>query len=305
MSSATAKGSAAGRDVVRDYARIEAAINYLSAHFRAQPELATVARAIGLSPYHFQRLFRRWAGISPKRFVQFLTLDYAKTCLAASLPVLETAFEAGLSGPGRLHDLFVTYEAMSPGAYRKGGDGITVRYGLAPCPFGYCWLGWTTLGLCALGFASEADDEGLRANFSARWPRAQFVPDRAGAAALCRRIFGLAPGAAKAESLRLHLIGTQFQLRVWEALLCIPPGRVASYEALAEGLGCPSAARAVGGALGANPISYLIPCHRVIRSSGQITGYEWGAPRKRALLAYEAAHAGRGTENPSGSVMAG
>ena len=277
----------------RDYARIEAAILYLEEHFRDQPALDEVAEAAGLSPHHFQRLFRRWAGISPKRFGQFLTLDYAKAQLEASTSILDTAYDAGLSGPSRLHDLFVTYEAMSPGTFKKGGDGVDVSYGVHPSPFGPCFIGQTERGICALGFADDhrSDAQAVRAEFEHRWPAARFREDQAAAEAIVAHIFDDRRSAA-AEPLRLTVCGTNFQLRVWEALLRIPPGRIASYHALAQALGLPRSARAVGGAVAANPVSYLIPCHRVIRRTGRFSNYEWGPARKRVMLGWEAAHFG-------------
>ena len=289
------------RDIARnarDYARIEAAILYLEAHFRDQPSLDRVADAAGLSPYHFQRLFRRWAGISPKRFGQYLSLDYAKAQLAASASILDAAFDTGLSGPARLHDLFVTYEAMSPGAFKRGGEGVDIAWGMHPSPFGPCFVGLTARGICALGFA---DGDGasaagaVRAEFERRWPAARFREDRGTTAAITARIF--APQQAGAEPLRLAVSGTNFQLKVWEALLRIPPGRVTSYQALAGSLGLPRGARAIGGAVAANPISYLIPCHRVIRRTGRISNYEWGPARKRVMLGWEAAHFGQATSD--------
>ena len=281
----------------RDYARIEAAIIYLEKHFRDQPNLDDVAREVGLSPHHFQRLFRRWAGVSPKRFGQYLTLDYAKAQLEASASILDAAYDAGLSGPARLHDLFVTYEAMSPGAFKQGGDGVDIVYGLHPSPFGPCFVGLTERGICALGFADgdgDGDVRTVRAEFERRWPAARFREDARTTAPVAARIFAERP--TDGEALRLTLFGTNFQLKVWEALLRIPPGRITAYHALAQALGLPRSARAVGGAVAANPISYLIPCHRVIRSTGRISHYEWGRSRKRVMLGWEAAHFG--SEDP-------
>ena len=276
----------------RDYARIEAAILYLEEHFRDQPELGEVAEAAGLSPHHFQRLFRRWAGISPKRFGQYLTLDYAKDQLEGSASILDAAYDAGLSGPSRLHDLFVTYEAMSPGAFKQRGEGVEIAYGLHPSPFGPCFVGQTERGICALGFVDggEGNGEAVRAEFERRWPAARFHEDRAATAHVAARIFGERP--ADSTPLRLAVAGTNFQLKVWEALLRIPPGRITSYYALGQALGLPRSARAVGGAVAANPVSYLIPCHRVIRHTGRISHYEWGRSRKRVMLGWEAAHFG-------------
>ena len=281
----------------RDYARIEAAILYLEEHFRDQPSLDDVARKVGLSPHHFQRLFRRWAGISPKRFSQFLTLDYAKAQLEASASILDAAYDAGLSGPSRLHDLFVTYAAMSPGAFKQGGDGVDISYGVHPSPFGSCFVGQTERGICALGFADDqrSDTQTVRAEFEHRWPAARFREDQAATEPIVARIFD-GRQAVAVEPLRLAVCGTNFQLKVWEALLRIPPGRITSYHALAQALGLPRSARAVGGAVAANPVSYLIPCHRVIRRSGRISNYEWGQSRKRVMLGWEAARFG--SEDP-------
>ena len=291
----TAPSEDMGTDIAqnaRDYARIEAAILYLEEHFRDQPELGEVAEAAGLGPHHFQRLFRRWAGISPKRFGQYLTLDYAKAQLEGSASILDAAYDAGLSGPSRLHDLFVTYEAMSPGAFKRRGEGVEIAYGLHPSPFGPCFVGQTERGICALGFADggEGNGEAVRAEFERRWPAARFHEDRAATAHVAARILGERP--ADSTPLRLAVAGTNFQLKVWEALLRIPPGRITSYHALGQALGLPRSARAVGGAVAANPVSYLIPCHRVIRHTGRISHYEWGRSRKRVMLGWEAAHFG-------------
>jgi AraC family transcriptional regulator of adaptative response/methylated-DNA-[protein]-cysteine methyltransferase len=270
-----------------DYARIGAAIEYLVEHFNEQPSLGAIAAHAGLSPYHFQRVFTRWAGISPKRFVQYLTLEHAKRALEGTASVLDAAYDAGLSGPGRLHDLFVTYEAMTPGEYKRGGDGLVIRHGIVPSPFGACFVGSTEKGICGLGFLPSEDAAEAEAFFRSRWPATRMVYDSRSVAPLAEAIFSLDQGYR--HSLRIHLMGTSFQLKVWEALLRIPPGAVVSYEALASKLCGPNAARAVGGAVGANPVSYLIPCHRVIRKAGVITGYAWGPERKRALLALEGA----------------
>ena len=255
-----------------------------------------MAEAAGLSPYHFQRLFRRWAGISPKRFGQYLSLEYAKAQLAASASILDAAFDTGLSGPARLHDLFVTYEAMSPGAFKRGGEGVEIAWGMHPSPFGPCFVGLTERGICTLGFADGDGAAGtVRAEFEQRWPAARFRENRAATAPIAARIFE--PQRARREPLRVALCGTNFQLKVWEALLRIPPGRVTSYQALAGSLGLPRGARAIGGAVAANPISYLIPCHRVIRRTGRISNYEWGPARKRVMLGWEAAHFGQATSD--------
>ena len=269
----------------RDYARVERAISYLEENFREQPELEAVAEAVGLSAAHFQRMFKRWAGISPKRFTQYLTLDHARRRLADSVSVLDASYDSGLSGPGRLHDLFVTYEAMTPGDYKRDGDGIEIVYGVHPSPFGPCFIGETERGVCALGFSDDAASAIPLEDFKQRWCNASFREDHKQTAGTAARIFGAAGG-----KLALDLRGTNFQLKVWEALLRIPAGAVVSYDALAGALDKPGAARAVGGAVAANPVSYLIPCHRVIRKSGRFHNYYWGPERKRAMLAWEAAH---------------
>jgi len=269
----------------RDYARIERAITYLEENYLDQPELGAVAEAAGLSAAQFQRMFKRWAGISPKRFVQYLTLDHARQRLADSASVLDTTYDSGLSGPGRLHDLFVTYEAMTPGNYKRDGAGIEIAYGIHPSPFGPCFIGQTERGVCALGFAEdEVSPEPLQ-DFQRRWQNATFRLDNALTGATAARIFAVSGGR-----LALDLRGTNFQLKVWEALLRIPPGAVVSYGGLADALEKSGAARAVGSAVAANPVSYLIPCHRVIRKSGRFHNYYWGPERKLAMLAWEAAH---------------
>lgn len=273
--------------VAADYERIERAIGYLEAHFQDQPDLEAIAREAGLSPFHFQRLFRRWVGISPKRFVQFLTLDYAKQRLVDSASVLDAAYDAGLSGPSRLHDLFVTYEAMTPGDFKRAGAGVEIAYGTHPSPFGPCFIGQTARGVCALGFSDSDAGEDALEEFNARWPEASFRADVAATRETAARIFGGAEGR-----IPLDLWGTNFQLKVWEALLRIPHGAMVSYDALATAIGKPGAARAVGSAVAANPVSYIIPCHRVIRRSGRFHNYAWGPQRKRAMLAWEAAHFG-------------
>lgn len=272
-----------------DYERIEAAIRFLDARADQQPELGALARAAGLSEFHFQRLFTRYVGISPKRYLQYLTLEHAKALLAGSRPVLDAAYESGLSGPGRLHDLFVTYEAMTPGEYRRRGADLEIAYGVHPSPFGDCLLLLTERGLCGLGFADRDGQADTLGEFRRRWPAARYVEAPERTAPLVTRIFARVPGG---DPLRLLVRGTAFQLKVWEALLRIPPGAVTSYTDLASAIGHPGSARAVGGAVGANPVSFLIPCHRVIRDNGTIHGYEWGVPRKRAILAWEAARFG-------------
>jgi AraC family transcriptional regulator of adaptative response/methylated-DNA-[protein]-cysteine methyltransferase len=271
-----------------DYARVEKAIHFIEGNFRRQPGLEAVARVAGLSPFHFQRLFARWAGISPKRFLQFLTADYAALLLRESPDVLGAAYEAGLSGPGRLHDLIVNVYAATPGEVKSGGAGLAIRYGIRPSPFGDCFVAVTGRGICALSFPS-GDEVGEAVEALRRqWPNAGLVEDPKAAKAAADRIFPASPGTDP-RPLDVIVRGTNFQVRVWEALLRIPPGRAVTYEAVAETVGSPRAVRAVGNAVGANPVAYLIPCHRVIRKSGIFGNYRWGSARKAALLAWEAA----------------
>jgi len=266
----------------RDYARIAEAIAYLHAHRRAQPDLAAVARHLALSEPHLQRLFTRWAGISPKRFLQSLTLEDARARLAATRDVLDLSLDLGLSGPGRLHDLFVTLDAVSPGEAKSGGRGLTLRYGVHPTPFGGALIAVSPRGICTLHFLAAGDDAAslLRAD----WPHAALQVDEAATAPLIATIFGATRPAAP---LALWLKGSNFQFRVWRALLAIPPGGLATYRTLAEGIGQPRAARAVGNAVAANPLAFLIPCHRVIRESGTCGGYRWGSVRKAAIQGWE------------------
>ena len=312
-----------------DYARIETAIRFIEEHHREQPDLDEIARQVHLSKFHFDRLFRRWAGVSPKRFLQYVTLEYAKGMLQAG-NLQAVALEAGLSGTARLHDLFVTIEAMTPGEYRNGGSGLSLRYGVAATPFGECLVAWTERGLCHLGFVpqngfiaelntpdlidltgspsspnSDNSPESFKSPNSpnspgtapdlavaldalkARWPAAALQEDAAGAEDIAARIF--VPDARTARPFHLHLKGTNFQIQVWKALLQIPEGWVASYEELAGFMGNPKAFRAVASAVAANPVGFLIPCHRVIRKSGEAHKYRWGHLRKKAILAWEAA----------------
>jgi AraC family transcriptional regulator of adaptative response/methylated-DNA-[protein]-cysteine methyltransferase len=270
-----------------DYARIEKALNYIADRVDEQPELDAVAAAIGLSPFHFQRLFTRWVGVSPKKFLQFLTLARAKDCLNASASVLDAAHEAGLSGPSRLHDLFLAHESVTPGEFKQRGEGLTISYGWAESPFGDCLILTTPRGICGLAFAGEDGRAAALADMRGRWPYADFVEDEAQIAQIGRAVF--APRENEAEKLKLVLYGSPFQIKVWEALLRIPQGALVSYDGLAAAIGATGAARAVGSAVGDNPISFLIPCHRVIRKSGAISHYHWGRPRKLAMIGWEAA----------------
>jgi AraC family transcriptional regulator of adaptative response/methylated-DNA-[protein]-cysteine methyltransferase len=271
-----------------DYQRIEKAITYLQTNFLEQPELATVARAVHLSEYHFQRLFTRWAGISPKRFLQFLTIEHAKQQLADSKAVLDVALDSGLSSPGRLHDLFVSVEAVTPGEFKARGAGIHIDYGFHATPFGTCLLGMTPRGICWLSFLGDAGKPGALRELKSQWGGASFAERPLTTTPIAARIFSNV-SARQRTPLSLLLMGTNFQLKVWHALLKIPSGAVVSYEELGGLIGAPAASRAVGTAVGRNRVAYLIPCHRVIRKTGVAGGYHWGEPRKQAILAWEAA----------------
>ena len=275
------------------YEPVARAIDYLVAHADEQPSLEETAAEVGLSPAHFQRVFKAGAGVSPKRFLQHLVAGEAKSLLRAGAPVLEAAHGAGLSGPSRLHDLILSAEAMTPGAYARKGAGETIRYGLAPGPFGAALIGATDKGVCWLSFPDEtAGADGIAASaaeMQGDWPAATFVADAEHIGALAQDVFAFASGARLDRPLGLHVQGTNFQLKVWEALLAIPPGRVVTYGDVAEKVCTRRASRAVGAAVGANMISLLIPCHRVILASGAVHNYRWGPARKRALLAMERA----------------
>lgn len=274
------------RQMSDDYTLVEQAIRYLDTNAHRQPELGEVAGAIGLSEFHFQRLFTRWAGISPKRFLQFVTRERAQELLERSENLLDTTFGVGLSSAGRLHDLFVTTEAVTPGEYKSRGAGVTIRYGLFPTPFGKCLLGVTERGICHLGFvqASEGDAIDELVWF---WQQAKIIEDHAATAPLVDSIFRL--GRQPHVPIHVLLRGTNFQIKVWEALLRIPPGSVKTYEDVAADVGNPRAVRAVGNAVARNPIPVLIPCHRVIRKLGEFGKYRYGSARKQALIGWEIA----------------
>lgn len=272
------------KQLSEDYLRIEQAILYLDNHIADQPSLEEVAASIGLSEFHFQRLFTRWAGISPKRFLQYLTKESAKELLNKSENLLDTTHQLGLSSLGRLHDLFVNAEAVSPGEYKSRGLGLTIRYGLHPTPFGKCLIGMTERGICHLSFVQTSEGNAID-QLVADWNQAEMIEDHGSTAPLVEPIFDL--GQRGKSELRLHLRGTNFQIKVWEALLNIPAGAVTTYEGLASAIGKPNASRAVGTAVGHNPIAVLIPCHRVIRKIGDFGNYSYGTPRKKALLARE------------------
>ena len=281
-----------------DYRRVAQAIQFIEDNLQNQPDLKTIADHVGLSEHHFQRLFRRWAGVSPKRFLQFLTLEYAKGLLSNGRPsmggqsLLEVTYESGLSSPGRLHDLFITYEAMTPGEYKRQGAGLTIAYGFHTTPFGEALLAMTDRGICGLYFVQAGNRTQALAAMQANWPRANFQEESAQTEPVVEQIFDSTdPAERQPPSLKLLLRGTPFQVKVWEALLRVPGGRLVSYNDIAAQIGQPTAARAVGNAVGRNPIGYLIPCHRVIRKVGQIGPYRWGSTRKKAIIGWEAAQA--------------
>ena len=286
----------AGSIINDDYDRVEQAILFLEENYRSQPSLEEMAGRVHLSKYHFQRMFSRWAGISPKRFMQVLTLNHARTLLADSQNVLDTALEAGLSGPGRLHDLFVTVEAATPGEIKRGGEGMSIRYGWHASPFGECLLALTERGLCGLAFTHASGRAVALEELRARWPLARLIEDAPATAPTAGRIFARGrehAGTPLPLPLPLYVQGTNFQVNVWRALLKIPPGALVSYQDVARMIGRPNALRAVGSAVGGNPVAYLIPCHRVIRKAGGFGNYRWGAVRKKAMLAWEDAQHNR------------
>jgi AraC family transcriptional regulator of adaptative response/methylated-DNA-[protein]-cysteine methyltransferase len=271
-----------------DYQRIEQAIDFLSQSFREQPDLRDVARKVHLSEYHFQRLFRRWAGISPKRFLQFLTVEYAKKLLNESSDLLRATYETGLSSPGRLHDLFVSTEAVTPGEFKNGGEGLTISYGVHSSPFGECLLATTDRGICSLSFITGSGHNRAVRQLKTKWPKANLRENARLTKPYVDRIFS-AEKKRGTQELNLLLHGTNFQIKVWQALLKIPSGHAISYDDLAKAIGNPAASRAVGNAVANNPIAYVIPCHRVIRKIGVIGDYRWGSARKKAIFAWEAA----------------
>lgn len=274
-----------------DYAIVRRAIAYISEHWRAQPDIDKIAEAAGVSAAELHHLFRRWAGLTPKAFLQALTLDHARALLRDSASVLDATYEVGLSGPGRLHDLFVTHEAMSPGEWKAGGAGLTITYGFHPSPFGMALVMASPRGLSGLAFADPGEEAAVFEDMRRRWPKASYVEDAPGTAALARRIFNPAEWRAD-RPLRVVMIGTDFELRVWETLLAVPMGRATTYSDIAEKVCSRKAARAVGAAVGKNPLCFVVPCHRVIGRSGELTGYHWGLTRKRAMLGWEAGKVG-------------
>lgn len=270
-----------------DYDIVRQAIEKISLNYREQPSLEQLAEEVGETPGGLQKLFTRWAGLSPKGFLQAVTLDHARRLLDTGLPLLDTALEVGMSGPGRLHDLFVTHEAMSPGAYKTRGQGLTIRYGYHASPFGTALIMATDRGLAGLAFCDSGEEKAAFDDMSGRWRNAVYVEDRSATAPYAARIFDPAHWRPE-EPLRVVLIGSDFQISVWEALLNIPMNRARTYSSIAAEIGNPAASRAVGAAVGANPVSFVVPCHRALGKTGALTGYHWGLTRKRAILGWEA-----------------
>ncbi|MBW8299134.1 MAG: bifunctional helix-turn-helix domain-containing protein/methylated-DNA--[protein]-cysteine S-methyltransferase [Hydrogenophaga sp.] len=271
-----------------DYETVRRVIEMLTLDYQAQPSLEVMAARLGQSPSQLQKTFTRWAGLTPKGFLQAVTLDHAKRLLGREgMPLLETSIELGLSGPGRLHDLFVTHEAMSPGEWKARGAGLTIRYGFHPSPFGLALVMVTERGLAGLAFADPGGEAACFDDMAERWPQANYVADQAATAPYASRIFDPEKWSGE-QPLRVVLIGTDFQVRVWESLLEIPLGKAVTYSDIAARIGQPTANRAVGAAVGRNPISFVVPCHRALGKSGALTGYHWGLTRKRAMLGWEA-----------------
>jgi len=273
-------------DQARQYELVERAIQFIRGHAKRQPSLAEISDSLGLSEFHLQKIFSEWAGVSPKRFLQYVTKECAKQALRRSEDLLSVTMEAGLSSPGRLHDLMVTCEAMSPGEIKSLGGGLEIRFGITPTPFGYALIAWTRRGICHLWFVEDGQSENAVDDLKQSWPTATFVHDPHGAYKLAATIF---TASATTQPLHLMLRGSNFQIKVWEALIRIAPGEIVSYSQVAHMAGMPKASRSVGTAIGKNNIALLIPCHRVIRESGEIGCYRWGLGRKSALLAREGA----------------
>lgn len=274
-----------------DYELVRRTIEYLSGHWHDQPSLDEIAFNVGASADMVQRSFSRWAGLTPKAFMQAITLDRARELLRESATVLDATYEVGLSGPGRLHDLFVTHEGMPPGVYRARGEGLTITWGLHPSPFGIAVVLVTPHGLAGLAFADEDGEAAAFEDMRRRWPKADYVRDDAATASTARRIFDQTQWNPE-QPLRITLIGTDFEVRTWETLLRIPMGRATTYSDVARHIGKPNAVRAVGTAVGRNPISFVVPCHRVLGKSGDLCGYHWGLTRKKAILGWEAGTTG-------------
>lgn len=271
-----------------DFKRIEKAIRFIEANFKSRPTLDRIAESVHLSKYHFDKLFKRWAGISPIQFLHYMTLDYAKQQLAESKSLLETSLEAGLSGPSRLHDLFVTFEAMTPGNFKTRGAGLKIFYGFCNSPFGECLLAMTERGICHLGFLEENERTETLNRLFQTWPGSEFTENQERISSIVKNIFRV-DQMLNSRPFNMQIKGTNFQINVWRALLGIPEGWIVSYQDIASYLGHPKAFRAVANAVAVNPIAYLIPCHRVIAKSGNMNKYRWGSARKKALIGWEAA----------------
>jgi AraC family transcriptional regulator, regulatory protein of adaptative response / methylated-DNA-[protein]-cysteine methyltransferase len=270
-----------------DYRLVREALRFITEQSRSQPEVEDVARALGVTSAEVTGLFRRWCGLTPKAFLQAVTLDHARRLLDDGLPLLDCALELGMSGPSRLHDLFVTHEAISPGEYKTGGAGLVIAYDFVPSPFGIALIMLNERGLCGLAFADEGGEPAAFEDMARRWPKAEYRREPARVAPVALRIFSSAAWQPD-QPLKVFLIGTDFEVRVWETLLAIPLGKATTYSTIANRIEKPKAARAVGAAVGRNPISFVVPCHRVLGKSGALTGYHWGLTRKRAMLGWEA-----------------
>jgi AraC family transcriptional regulator of adaptative response/methylated-DNA-[protein]-cysteine methyltransferase len=286
ITTATQSGSLAIGNA--DYPAVKRAIEFISTRWRDQPSIETIADHVGLSASHFQHLFKRWAGLTPKAFLQAITVERARELLRDSSSVLDAAYDVGLSGPSRLHDLFVTHDAMTPGDYRR--TGLRLCYGFHPSPFGEAIVVAAPRGLAGLGFVDDGDRAAALADMQRRWPLAALVVDQEATAPLAARAFD--PALWRPETpLRVVMIGSDFEVRVWETLLSVPLGCATTYSDIARHIGKPKAARAVGAAVGRNPISFVVPCHRVLGRSGALTGYHWGLARKQAIIGWEAGRA--------------
>lgn len=277
---------AVGAEAAENYAIVRQTLKRITEDWREQPTLDQLAQEAGLQPIQLQRVFSRWAGLTPKQFLQAITLDYAKAMLRESASVLDATYEVGLSGAGRLHDLFVTHEAMTPGAYRNRGAGLKIAYGFHPSPFGQVLVMTTDKGLAGLGFADPGEEETALADMCGRWPAANYERNQDATAAYARRVFDPATWQED-QPLNIVMIGTDFEIRVWQTLLKIPFGKATTYSDIASNLGKPKASRAVGTAVGRNPLSFVVPCHRVLAKGGKLGGYHWGLTRKRAILGWE------------------
>lgn len=280
-----------GEEAAQHYDVVRRTLKRITEDWREQPTLDQLAREAGLQPIQLQRVFSRWAGLTPKQFLQAITLDHAKALLRESASVLDATYEVGLSGSGRLHDLFVTHEAMTPGDYRNRGAGLSIAYGFHPSPFGQVLVMATDKGLAGLGFADPGEETSALEDMCERWPAAVFVQDQEATAQFAGRVFDPKKWQED-QPLNIVMIGTDFEIRVWQTLLKIPMGKATTYSDIAACLGNPKASRAVGTAVGCNPLSFVVPCHRVLAKGGKLGGYHWGLTRKRAILGWESGLSG-------------